>query len=92
MTDEIDIMRKSIMNYDQAIRIKKLNEELYEHLTGSIYYLMKYAEKNNLPLPKKNELLQMVEKADFIIDQFAKTHTRRFLTGRSSDEDFTEPY
>ena len=71
MTDEIDLMRKIIKQYDRALRVKKLNEDLYSHLIGSIYYLLKYSEKYSIPLPQKHALLGMVQKADFIIDQFA---------------------
>ena len=71
MTNEIDIIRKIIEEYDEVLRLKKLNEDLYSHLTGSIYYLLKYLEKHDIFLPQKESLLGMVEKANFIIDQFA---------------------
>ena len=70
MTSEIDLMRITLKQYDRAIRLKRLNEELYAHLLGSLYYLFKYAEKHEITLPEKDNLLQMVRKADFIIDQF----------------------
>jgi DNA replication initiation complex subunit (GINS family) len=75
MTDEIDLLRQALQKHDQVSRLKRINEELYSHLTGSIYYLLKYAEKQDIQLPQKEALLGMVERADFIIDQFAKPST-----------------
>lgn len=90
MTSEIDLMRKAIKQYDKALRLKQINENLYEHLTGSIYYVLRYAEKHQIALPDKSNLIDMIEKADFLIDQFAKP-ARRNLTERKSDKDLTEP-
>ncbi|MDE1876236.1 MAG: hypothetical protein KGH86_05365 [Thaumarchaeota archaeon] len=75
MTSEIDLLRQALKKHEQASRLKKINEELYQHLTGSIYYILKYAEKHGISLPQKEALLRMIEKADFIIDQFAKPST-----------------
>jgi hypothetical protein len=52
-TTEIDILKMAVNEYDKAIKIKKMNERLFEQLTGSLYYICKYAEKHNLPLPEK---------------------------------------
>ena len=70
--NEIDVMNNALKEYENARRLKRINQELYDHLSGSIYYLLKYSEKYNVPLPKKQELIQMVEKSNFYIDQFAK--------------------
>ncbi|QLH07415.1 hypothetical protein C5F50_10305 [Nitrosopumilus ureiphilus] len=78
MTSEIDILRKAIEKYDDAIRLKKLNENLYEHLIGSLYYLVKHSEKFGTVLPKKGELIRMLEKADYLIDQFDKSDPTDF--------------
>ena len=99
MTDEIDILRESIKKYDNAICVKKLNENLYEHLTGSLYFILKYSEKHNIPLPNKDKLFDMVKKSDFIVEQFQERltnlsnpsghDTTQEKTGHS---DYTEPY
>ena len=69
--NEIEIFEEALSEYKNAHRLKQLNEQLSIHLHGSIYYLLKYSEKYNLPLPNKSELLRMIENADFIIDQFS---------------------
>jgi hypothetical protein len=68
--DEIGVLKNALREYEHAKHLKRMNQELYQHLTGSIYWLLKYSEKYNIPLPKKDELLRMVEKANFLIDQF----------------------
>lgn len=41
----------NIMEYARSL--KRLNEELYEHLHGSILYIIRYAEKNRITLLQK---------------------------------------
>jgi hypothetical protein len=74
--NEIDVLNKALEEYEYARRLKHLNQELYDHLTGSIYYLIKQSEKYNIPLPNRDMLLQMIENTGFIIDQFAKPKTK----------------
>jgi hypothetical protein len=74
--NEIDVLNKALEEYEYARRLKHLNQELYDHLTGSIYYLIKQSEKYNTPLPNRDVLLQMIKNAGFIIDQFAKPKTK----------------
>ncbi|HEV2192772.1 MAG TPA: hypothetical protein VGR54_04030 [Nitrosopumilaceae archaeon] len=68
MTDEIDVLKKAIAEHEKALHLKNLNQELNSHLTGSVYWLLKHSEKYNIPLPKKDELLRMLEKSDFMIN------------------------
>jgi hypothetical protein len=71
MTDEIDIMRRTISEYDKAVRLKRINQELYDHLLGSLVWLFKYTEKYNIPLPKKEELYRLIKRAELLIDEIA---------------------
>lgn len=68
MTNEIDILKKAIAEHEKALRLKDLNVELHSHLEGSIYWVLKYGEKYNIPIPKKDELMRMLEKSDNIIN------------------------
>jgi len=58
---------KEIFEYRTAHRLTRINQELYEHLVGSIDYLLHYSEKYNAPLPKKSELLRMITRANSLI-------------------------
>ena len=43
-------------------RVKRLNQELYNMLGDSLFYLLRYAEKNNIALPNKDALMAMVDR------------------------------
>lgn len=85
MTDEIDVLRKTISEYEDAKRIKNMNEELLHHLSGSIFYLLKHTEKYSIPLPRKDELVRMLEKANFLIDEIIYQPTLN--TSKNNRED-----
>jgi hypothetical protein len=70
--NEIGIFEEALSEYKKAHRLKKLNEQLSIHLNDSIFYLLKYSEKYNLPLPNRSALLRMTENADYIIEQFVQ--------------------
>lgn len=85
-----EITNDILNQYKDALRLKKLNQELYNHLCASILHLLKYSQKYNIPLPKKDVLLGMIEKADFIVDQFADQPTVN--TNNTSHEDNRTKY
>jgi hypothetical protein len=39
MTNEIDILKMAINEYDKAIKLKKMNEQLSEQLTSQYNYI-----------------------------------------------------
>jgi hypothetical protein len=61
LQDALDTMR-------YTLSLKRLNQELYDHLCGSITYIINYSEKNNITLPNKESLLQMIVKSHDYID------------------------
>jgi hypothetical protein len=69
MTDEIDVVKQAIMHYDRAVRLKKINEDLYHHLSGSIVWILKYSDKNQIPLPNKEGLCEMVTRAESLFQE-----------------------
>ncbi len=69
MTDEFDVLKKILTELDKATKMKNLNHELLEHLNGSIRWMLSHSEKYDIPLPKKDELLRMAEKADLLVEQ-----------------------
>jgi len=81
--NEVELMEKTLAEYKHAQRLKNLNKELYEHLIGSMYWLLKYSEKYSVSLPKKEQMWAMIEKADFIIDQ-TKPHQPTFDSNKNN--------
>jgi hypothetical protein len=62
MTNEIDILRMATREYNKVIKIKRMNERLFEQLTDSLCYICKYAERNNISLPHKASIFEMVKR------------------------------
>lgn len=90
MTDEFDVLKRTLIELDKATKMKNLNQDLLEHLNGSIRWMLSYSEKYGIPLPKKDEMLRMIKKADLIVEQIVQKADqptkvdsddfRRFLT------------
>jgi hypothetical protein len=68
MVDEYRLLQDALNTMRYAQSFKRLNQELYDQLCGSIVYLLKYCEKNNLVLPNREALLELVIKSDSYID------------------------
>ena len=56
--NEIDVMKNALQEYEHARHLKRINQDLYNQLTGSVYWLLKYSEKKTIfhYLKKKNYL------------------------------------
>jgi len=59
--NDVDLLEKTLEEYKKARKLKQLNENLSIHLLGSIQYLLEYGKKYNMPIPKKEDLLRMIE-------------------------------
>ena len=62
--DAYRAMQDALNMMEHARCLKRLNEELYEHLYDSILYIIKYAEKNKIILPQREVLLGLITKTD----------------------------
>lgn len=71
MITDIDIMKQILAKYDEVERMTKVNKILYDHLIESLYYYIQYSTKYDIPLPKKEELYQMVKRARYWQDQIS---------------------
>jgi hypothetical protein len=60
MVDEYRILQDALNTLRYAQLLESRNQELYDHLCGSIIYLLKYSEKYNLPLPNMEGLRDMI--------------------------------
>jgi hypothetical protein len=43
----------------EALEIKRVNDELLEHLLSSVLWLVNYAKKNNIALPEKDKITEI---------------------------------
>jgi len=89
---------KTIQQYQGVQKLVNLNQNLYDQLTGAIFYLKKYADELDLPLKKREELNLMLERSENIMDSFNETIDKlsdeKLQQGKAnlSYEDDTEPH
>ncbi len=62
MTNDIDILKMAITEYDKTVKIKKMSKRVFEQLTGSLCYICKYTEKHNIPIPEKELVYDLLTK------------------------------
>jgi hypothetical protein len=55
-----------------AMQFKRVNEELLEYLSSSIRWLLHYSKKNNIPLPEKDKIHKIVDRAMAIADKLPR--------------------
>jgi hypothetical protein len=46
-----------------AIKIKRVNDELLEYLVSSLQWLVHYSKKNNIPLPDIDKIEETINRA-----------------------------
>jgi hypothetical protein len=80
MTNDIDVLRMATMEYDKAIKIKRINERLFEQLIGSLYYICKYAGRNNISLPNKTNIFEMVKSCGDEFNNIAESVSSKLPT------------
>jgi hypothetical protein len=57
------IKMAAFQELQEALKIKRINDELLEHLVSSIRWIVYYTNKNNIPLPEKEKIMNMLDKA-----------------------------
>jgi hypothetical protein len=89
--DEYRVLQDAlnIMKYAQSL--KRMNQELYDHLCGSILYIIRYADKNNMALPDKEVLLGLITKSEDYIESI-KEKKFPVITNNNDQTELTESY
>jgi hypothetical protein len=47
----------------EALKIKCINDELLEYLASSLRWILHYAKKNNMDIPDKDKIVELMDKA-----------------------------
>jgi NTP pyrophosphatase (non-canonical NTP hydrolase) len=63
---EFQIKLEAIGEYQDALRYKKINEELTNSLLGLLNQVFRYCEKNGVPMPE--EISRVIDKATELVD------------------------
>jgi hypothetical protein len=86
--NDFEAWEKIIAEWKEVNRIKRLNQELYDLLGGSIVYLSEYAKKNNITLPNKDEINRMAGRIHILIDKIDQPYqTPNLNTTKNDDQD-----
>jgi hypothetical protein len=54
----------------EALKVKKVNDELLEFLSASVRWLLHYAENNNMEIPERERIIEVLNKAMEIEDKY----------------------
>jgi hypothetical protein len=46
-----------------TLKVKRINDELLEHLASTLRWLLRYAETNNITLPEKDKIVLALDRA-----------------------------
>lgn len=79
MSDHIDVLREAVFQHEKANLLLELNDKMYHEIIGSVVYIMKYAERNNIRLPNKENLYNIVKRAEQQYDSIYETSNRKFF-------------
>jgi hypothetical protein len=72
--DEFQAWNKILLEWKQVNRMKRLNQQLYDQLGGSIMYILDYSKKNNIPLPNRDSLFRMIDNIHEITTTIKEFH------------------
>jgi hypothetical protein len=78
---EYQVKLEAIGEYQDALRYRKMNEELCESLLGMVGHLSRYYEKNGMELPA--EVSRIIEKASEVLDARIKHSQLGASTGQT---------
>ena len=98
--DEFGAWQKIIEKWQEANKMKVLNQELYDILASSLLYIWEYAKRNDIILPHRERLDRTLENVNDKSDQIWDFHRRINSSDESlqrdkrcgTDDNFTEPY
>jgi hypothetical protein len=68
--------QKIIEEWKQADRMKNLNQRLYDELGGAIMYILEYSKRNNIILPNRERLFNLVENIHSTVKEVREFHNR----------------
>jgi hypothetical protein len=74
MADSADhIKMAAFRELQEAIRFKRVNDELLEYLTGSLRWILHYVKRHNIPLPEQDKINEVLERTFSIADKLPRS-------------------
>ncbi|MGA7898255.1 MAG: hypothetical protein WCA39_05260 [Nitrososphaeraceae archaeon] len=84
---EFQAWERILLEWKQVHRLKTLNQRLYDQLGGSIIHIIRYAQENNITLPNREKLYELIDRAEKVMDDIndVKVYDEN-LQGDENDE------
>jgi hypothetical protein len=54
----------------EALKVKRVNDELLEFLASSLGWILRYAKKNNMEIPDKEKIIEIMNRAMVIENKY----------------------
>lgn len=93
--NETDAWREIYREWQEVKRMKRLNQELYDLLFGSIHYIIEYSKKYNVSIRNREQLVMMSERIHKLMDEIEPSTSDESLQPKKNDEsdgNVTEPF
>lgn len=76
MFSTTDYMKMAaLQELQNALRAKKINDELCEYLLSSLRWLIHYSKKNNIPLPEMDKVDEIINRTMEIAERLPRSTT-----------------
>jgi hypothetical protein len=62
-------MMAAFQELKEAIKIKRINDELLEYLVSSLRWLIRYSDKYNIPLPDLDKIQETIDRAIYTAEK-----------------------
>jgi hypothetical protein len=67
--NEFEGWQKILEEWKEVNRMKRLNQELYDMLGGTLIYILEYSQKYNIELPNRDGLFRMGERIHYLMNE-----------------------
>ncbi|HZA71046.1 MAG TPA: hypothetical protein VE548_15215 [Nitrososphaeraceae archaeon] len=76
-----------------TMKVKRINDELLQHLESSLRWVIHYCRKHDIPLPEEDKIIDLCNKAIEIEKKLPKISDESLQGDKKTrtDDKFTEP-
>jgi hypothetical protein len=67
--NDLDAWKEIAYEWKKVKKMKRLVQELYEQVGGTLFFMLDYAKNNNIPLPNREGLYRMADRIHFLMDR-----------------------
>jgi hypothetical protein len=69
-----------------TLKVKRINDELLEHLASTLRWLLRYSEINNIALPEKDKIILALDRAMEIAEKLPSSPTKLQQPDKTPDD------